>query len=126
MFGKCTPSHQADKLLIEQINKCYVAPARQCMTARHDDHKPVDAKGVSLQPLGASQVSQHADIGAALGDRRRYLVTDSLLQCDVDAGVGRKPAGQDIRKVFFQRRRIRHQSDVSAHPATRMFAEIAV
>jgi hypothetical protein len=71
------------------------------MTARHHDYKPVDAKGVSLQPLGASQVSQHTNIGMALGYGRRYLVTDSLLQCDVDAGVGRKPSSQDIREVFF-------------------------
>ena len=128
MLGKSTAGREADKLLIEQINECYVAPPRQRMAARHDDDEPVNAEGEGLHSLDASRVGghQHADVGVALRYGRSYLVTEAFLQCDIDAGIGCKPAGQDIRKVFFQRRRIRHQSDVSAHPATRMFAEIAV
>ena len=72
------------------------------MAARHHDHEPVDAKGVSLQSLGASQVSQHANIGMGLGHSRRYLATEPLLHRDIDARIGRKPAGKSIRKVFFQ------------------------
>jgi hypothetical protein len=106
MLGKRTPVPQADKFLIEHIDKSYVTPARQRMAARHHDHEPVDAKGVSLQPLGASQVSQHANIGVGLGYGRSDLVTEPLLQRDIDAGIRRKPAGKNIRKVFFQHGRI--------------------
>ena len=106
MLGKRTPSRQADKLLIEHINKCYAAPHRQCMAARHHDHEPIDAKRVGLQPLGASQVSQHSNISVGLGHSRGYLVTESLLQRDIDAGICRKPAGKNLRKVLFQRSRI--------------------
>ena len=63
-------------------------------------------KGVSLQSLGASQVSQHSNISVGLGHSRGYLVTESLLQRDIDAGICRKPAGKNLRKVLFQRSRI--------------------
>jgi hypothetical protein len=106
MVGQRTPGREADKLLIEHINKCYAAPSRQYMAARHHDHVPIHKKGVSLQSFGASQVNEHANIGMPLGHSRSYLVTEPLLQRDIDAGIGRKPAGQDIREVFFQRGRI--------------------
>src|ERR1700691_4544172 len=105
MLGKCTAGHKADKLLIEQINECYVTPPRQRMAARHDDDEPVNAEGKGLQSLDASRVGgdQNADVGVALRYGRSYLVTEAFLQCDIDAGIGCKPAGQNIRQVFFQR-----------------------
>jgi hypothetical protein len=125
MLGKRTPGREPDKLLIEHIGKCYVALRLQCMAARHHDHEPIDAKGICLQPFGAGQVSEHTDIGVSLGYGWSYLVTDPLLQRDIDARIPRKPAGQNIRKVLFQCSRIRHQSDMATHPSTRMFAQIA-
>ena len=67
MLGKRTAGHEADKLLIEQINECYVAPPRQRVAARHDDDEPVNAEGECLQSLDASRVGghQHADVGVA-------------------------------------------------------------
>ena len=105
MFGKRTAGHEADKLLIEQINECYVASSRQRVTARHDDDESVNAEGEGLQSLGASRVAehQHADIGVALRHGRSYLVTEVFLQRDFDAGIGCKPAGKNIRQVFFER-----------------------
>jgi len=72
------------------------------MAARYHDHEAIDAKGVSLQSLGTSQVSQHSNIGMGLGHTRSDLVTESLLQRDIDAGIRRKPAGKNVRKVLFQ------------------------
>ena len=105
MLGKCTAGHKADKLLIEQINECYVAPPRQRMAARHDDDEPVNAEGERLKSLDASRVGvhQHADVGVALRYGRGYLVAEAFLQCDIDAGIACKPAGKNIRQVFFQR-----------------------
>jgi hypothetical protein len=107
MLGKRTAGHEADKLLIEQINECYVAPPRQRMAARHDDDESVNAEGEGLQSLDASRVGghQHADVGVALRYGRSYLVTEAFLQCDIDAGIGCKPAGKNIRQVFFFQRR---------------------
>jgi len=102
MLGKCAPGDKANELLIEQIGERYVAPARQCVTARHHGHQPIRAKGVSLQSVGARQVGQQANIGVGLGHGRRDLVTESLLQSDIDSGIGRKPACKYIRKVFFE------------------------
>jgi hypothetical protein len=104
MLGKRTAGHEADKLLIEQINECYVAPPRQRMAARHDDDEPVNAEGEGLQFLDASRVGghQHADVGVALRYGRSYLVTEAFLQCDIDAGISCKPAGQDIQGNRFR------------------------
>ena len=105
MLGKCTPGHQADKLLIDHINECDVAPTRQRMATRHNDDEPVDAEGVGLQSLDASQVGQHqhANVGVPLRHGRSYLVTEPFLKRDIDAGIGCKPAGKNIRQVLFQR-----------------------
>src|SRR5580704_12781936 len=105
MLGERTAGHQADKLLVEQINESYVAPPCERVAARHDDDEPVDAEGVGLQSLDDSRVTlhEHADVGVALRYGRSYLVTEAFLQCDIDAGIGRKPAGESIRQVFFQR-----------------------
>jgi hypothetical protein len=105
MLGKRTAGREADELLIEQINECYVAPFRQRMTAWHDDDEPVDVEGEGLQSLDASRVggNQHAKVGVALRYGRSYLVTEAFLQCDIDAGIRCKPAGKNIRQVFFQR-----------------------
>jgi len=105
MLGKRTAGHEADKLLIEQINECYVAPPRQRMAAWHDDDESVNAEGEGLQSLDAGRVGgqQHADVGVALRYGRSYLVTEALLQCDIDARIGCKPASKNIRQVFLQR-----------------------
>src|SRR6202453_4321894 len=105
MLGKRTAGHEADKLLIEQINECYVAPPRQRMAARHEGDEPVDAEGESLKSLDAGRVAehQHADVGVALRYGRGNLVTEAFLQRDIDAGIACKPAGKNIRQVFFQR-----------------------
>ena len=105
MLGKRTAGHEADKFLIEQINECYVAPLLQRMAARHDDDEPVNAEGEYLQSLDDSRVGghQHADVGVALRYGRSYLVTETFFQCDIDTGIGCKPAGKNIRQVFFQR-----------------------
>src|SRR6202030_4623764 len=80
MLGKRTAGHEADKLLIEQINECYVAPPRQRMAARHDDDESVNAEGEGLQSLDAGRVGghQHADVGVALRYGRSYLVTETV------------------------------------------------
>jgi hypothetical protein len=57
MLGKRTAGHETNKLLIEQIGECYVAPPGQSMAARHDDDEPVNAEGEGLQSLDASRVS---------------------------------------------------------------------
>src|ERR1700722_19120413 len=105
MLGKRTASHEADELLFQQINECYVASPRQRMAARHDHDKPVNAEGEGLQSLDASGVveHQHADFGVALRYGGSYLVAEALLQCDIDTGIGCKPASKNIRQVFFQR-----------------------
>src|SRR5580658_9191107 len=98
MLGKRTAGRGADKLLIKHINECYVAPPRQRMAARHDDDEPVTAEGEGLQSLDDCRFSrhQHADVGAALRYGRSYLVTEAFLQCDIDTGIGCKPAGKNI------------------------------
>src|ERR1700726_5221056 len=97
MLGKRTAGHEADKLLIEQINECYIPPPPQRMAARHDDDEPVNAEGEALQSLDVGRVGghQHADVGVALRYGRSYLVTEAFLQGDIDAGIGCKPAGKN-------------------------------
>src|SRR6202042_878913 len=101
MLGKRTAGHEADKLLIEQINECYIAPPRQRMAARHDNDESVNAEGKGLQSLDASRVGGHqrADVGVALRHRRSYLITEAFLQCDIDAGIDCKPTRKNIRQV---------------------------
>jgi hypothetical protein len=93
------------KLLIQFAVEGSLSGAYSHMAARHDDDKPVNAEGEGLQSLDASRVGghQHADVGVALRYGRSYLVTEAFLQCDIDAGIGCKPAGKNIRQVFFQR-----------------------
>jgi hypothetical protein len=105
MLGERTAGHEADKLLIEQVNECYVAPPRQRMATRHDGDEPVNAEGEGLESLDAGRVGrhQHAYVGVAPRYGWSYLVTEAFFQCDIDAGIGCKPAGKNIRQVFFQR-----------------------
>jgi hypothetical protein len=71
---------------------------RPAKATGHDHNELVNAEGECLQSLDAGRVGgrQHADVGVALRYGRSYLVTEAFLQCDVDAGVGCKPAGKNM------------------------------
>ena len=97
------------------------------MVRRDHEHEPIDTKRQDLEPGHLDRAGDDPDIGTAVGDGPDDLVTEPLLQVDIDLGIGREKGAERLGQKLGQRIGIRHQpylpaqtigilGQITAHP----------